>query len=112
MIIVSINNDTGEVRLASVMRDLILRMEEGSNMPYNKANAQYAQSGLSDTVSMINRNFGLDIGEYVTINWYSVATVIDQMGGVLEINSEKGVGTTVWITLPCVARDIRRRKTL
>lgn len=90
MIIVSINNDTGEVRLASVMRDLILRMEEGSNMPYNKANAQYAQSGLSDTVSMINRNFGLDIGEYVTINWYSVATVIDQMGGVdLNIPNEQ-----------------------
>ena len=38
--------------------------------------------------------------------------LIDQMGGILEINSEKGYGTTVWITLPCVAHDIRRRKNL
>jgi signal transduction histidine kinase len=36
--------------------------------------------------------------------------LIDQMGGTLEINSERGLGTTVWITLPCTATDIKRRK--
>ena len=35
---------------------------------------------------------------------------ISQMGGTLEINSEKGLGTTVWITLPCQATNIKRRK--
>ena len=83
IMIASINNDTGEIRLASVMRDMILRLEDGtSKQPYGKANDQFAQSGLSDTVSMINRNFGLDIDEYITINWYAVANVINQMGGV------------------------------
>jgi len=90
MIIMSINNDTGEIRMASIMRDLILKLEKSRYYPYDKANAQYAQTGLSDTVSMINRNFGLDIGEYITINWYSVATLIDQMGGVeLTIPNEE-----------------------
>ena len=36
--------------------------------------------------------------------------IIDQMGGTFEINSEKGLGTTVWITLPCQATNIKRRK--
>lgn len=36
--------------------------------------------------------------------------LIDQMGGTLEVNSEKGLGTTMWITLPCQASVIKRRK--
>lgn len=35
---------------------------------------------------------------------------ISQMGGTLEINSEEGLGTTVWITLPCQATNIKRKK--
>lgn len=27
--------------------------------------------------------------------------LVEQMGGTLEINSEEGLGTTVWITIPC-----------
>lgn len=34
----------------------------------------------------------------------------EQMGGTLEINSEVGLGTTVWITIPCLASDIKRKK--
>ena len=91
MIIVSINNETGDIKMVSILRDTILKMEDGSGaMAYDKANAQFSVSGISDTVSMINRNFGLDIGEYITINWYSVATLIDQMGGVeLTIPNEE-----------------------
>ncbi len=83
LIVVSVNNDTGEIRLASIMRDMILRYEDGTTRyPYGKANGQFAYAGLSETVSMINRNFGLDIDEYVTINWYSVAELINQLGGI------------------------------
>ena len=83
MIIVSINNETGDVRMCSIMRDLVVRMEEGtSSRPYDKVNNQFAWSGLSDTVSMVNRNFGLDINEYMMVNWYSVAHLIDMVGGV------------------------------
>ena len=34
----------------------------------------------------------------------------EQMGGTLEINSEVGQGTTVWITIPCQSVAIKRRK--
>ena len=37
--------------------------------------------------------------------------VLNQMGGTIEINSEIGLGTTVWITLPCTtATAIKRKK--
>ncbi|MBQ8153001.1 MAG: transporter substrate-binding domain-containing protein [Prevotella sp.] len=34
----------------------------------------------------------------------------EQMGGTLEINSEEGLGTTVWITIPCHATVVKRKK--
>lgn len=34
----------------------------------------------------------------------------EQMGGTLEINSEEGFGTTVWITIPCHATVVKRKK--
>jgi signal transduction histidine kinase len=35
-----------------------------------------------------------------------------QMGGNLEMNSEEKLGTTVWITLPCAATVVKRKKLL
>lgn len=82
MIVASLNNTTGEVKLVSILRDTILRMEEGTRRnAYDKANQQF-YSGVSDAVSMINRNLGLDIQEYVIVNWSSVATCINQLGGI------------------------------
>ncbi len=36
--------------------------------------------------------------------------LLAQMGGHLEINSEEGLGTTVWIIIPCQATTIKRKK--
>ena len=32
------------------------------------------------------------------------------MGGTFEISSEEGLGTTVWITIPCHASEIKRKR--
>ncbi|MBR6322418.1 MAG: LCP family protein, partial [Lachnospiraceae bacterium] len=81
IMIVSINNETGDVRLVSILRDTVMKFESGSRKPYNKATEQF-YGGVSDMVSMLNRNLGLAIDEYVLVNWYSVAVCINQMGGV------------------------------
>ncbi|MBR4768734.1 MAG: LCP family protein [Lachnospiraceae bacterium] len=82
IIIVSINNETGEIRLVSVLRDTLMKMEEGTRKyGYDKANSQYYY-GISETISMINRNLGLDIKEYMVVNWFGVATCINQIGGI------------------------------
>ena len=90
IIIVSINNDTGEIRMVSVLRDTLMKFEEGSKpTAYGKANAQYG-SGISETVSMFNRNFGLNIREYVVMNWFGVATCVNQLGGIeMELPNNK-----------------------
>ena len=36
--------------------------------------------------------------------------LVGQMGGTLEISSEEGSGTTVYITIPCQATIIKRKK--
>lgn len=79
MIVASLNNETGEVKLVSILRDTVLRMENSNR--FDKANSQF-YSGISDVVSMINRNLGLDISEYVIVNWYGVAVCVNQLGGI------------------------------
>ena len=91
IMIASLNNTTGEIKLVSILRDTILKMEPGSitKHTYDKANEQY-YSGISATVSMINRNLGLDIKEYAVVTWYGVAMCINQLGPIqMTIHNEQ-----------------------
>ncbi|HEY9573959.1 MAG TPA: LCP family protein [Lachnospiraceae bacterium] len=82
MMIASINNDTKEVRLVSIYRDTLLNTGEykGKDL-YTKANNAYALGGAERMLSMVNTNLDLDISEYVTVDFSSVAEVIDLLGG-------------------------------
>ena len=39
-------------------------------------------------------------------------TLVEQMGGSIELQSEVGKGTTVWVVIPCEASVIERRREL
>lgn len=82
IIIASINEETGECKLASVFRDTYLNL---SNDEYNKCNAAYAKGGPKQAINMLNMNFDLDITDFVTIGFEGLIDVIDAVGGV-EIN--------------------------
>ncbi len=77
MIIACVNNDTKDVRLASVYRDTLLNVYGDT---YSKANAAYAKSP-ADAVSMLNRNFDLNIQHYATVNFNALASIVDALGG-------------------------------
>ena len=81
MIIVSVNNDTKEVRMASVYRDTLLNIGDDT---YTKANAAYARGGAEQAISMLNTNLDLDISDYATADFSALVEVIDDLGG-LEI---------------------------
>ena len=87
IMIASINDITGEVKIASVYRDTLLQLSDGT---YDKANAAYAYGGPEEAVAMLNRNLDLDIDKYVTVNFNSLADIIDILGGIeVELTSEE-----------------------
>lgn len=86
IMIVSINEKTGQIRLVSVLRDTLLRLEDPGSYHegrlYDKANSQICYTDIADMISMINRNLDLNIQDYVVLNWLSAAQVVDTLGGI------------------------------
>ena len=77
--IVSIHEDTGEVKLVSVYRDSFLNL---STDTYNKANLAYAKGGPKQALAMLNMNMDMNITDFVTIGFDGLIDVIDAVGGV------------------------------
>ncbi len=82
IIIASINQDTGDVKLVSVFRDTYLNL---GNDNYNKCNAAYAKGGPEQAIMMLNKNLDMNITDYVTVGFDGLIEVIDALGGV-DIN--------------------------
>lgn len=83
IIIASINQANGEIKMVSVFRDTYMNT---GNDKYNKINNAYAVGGPEQALKAINKNLDLNITEYVTFSWKAVATGINILGGVdLEI---------------------------
>lgn len=92
IIIVSINNKTSEVKMVSLYRDTLLRMQEvDGGVVYSKANAAFFKNGVEGALSMINNNLDLDITEYALVNFQGLATIIDALGGIDVTLSDKEV---------------------
>ena len=78
MIIASVNNDTKDVKLASVYRDTLLNVYDDT---YSKANAAYARSPEA-AVNMLNRNLDLNIIDYgQTVGFSALTEIVDALDG-------------------------------
>ena len=80
IIIVSINNNTKDVRLLSVYRDTYVDID-GHGL--DKITHAYAYGGPALALSTLNKNLDLNITEFVTVNFETVRTIVDELGGVL-----------------------------
>lgn len=79
IIIASINNKTKEVRLASVYRDTYVQIE-GHGL--DKITHAYSYGEAPLALSTINTNLDLNVKEFVTVNFDSVAEAVDLLGGI------------------------------
>lgn len=82
IIIASIDNKTGDIKLASVYRDTCLKTGKEK---YKKVNSAYAVGGPKNAVEVLNENLDLQIDDYIATNWSALATAINILGGV-DIN--------------------------
>lgn len=83
IIVVSINNETKEVKMCSVYRDNWLRVvKKDGTAYYGKINAAYAYGGPESAVKTLNQNLDLDITDYASVNFYGIARLIDMLGGI------------------------------
>ena len=71
--------DGGDIRLVSVMRDMIVDMGQHGE---HKINAAYKLGGGKLAMTMINQSFGLDVTRYAVVNFEGIAKIIDAMGGI------------------------------
>ena len=91
IIVVSLNNETKEVKMVSVYRDTLMDLTNGS---IQKCNAAYSRGGAAQAINMLNMNMDLNIKKYVTVDFGAVADVIDMLGGIEVDVSEKEVAAT------------------
>ncbi len=82
MMILSINTESKKVKIVSIMRDSLVKIERNGKTNYQKINSAYAMGGPELAIKTLNRNFGLDIREYATVNFYGMAEIIDAVGGI------------------------------
>lgn len=79
IILVTINEKTKQVTLTSVYRDTYLEITGKS---LDKITHAYAYGGPTLAMSTLNKNLDLNITEFATVNFDSVAEIINAIGGV------------------------------
>ena len=82
IMILSINTKTKRVKIISLMRDTLVPIERDTGLTYNKLNCAYSWGGPELAIKTLNQNFGLDISEYATVNFYGMSDIIDAVGGI------------------------------
>lgn len=84
IMIASINFKEGNIKIISIMRDLLVEIPEGekNDTTYEKINAAYQYGGPQLAVKTLNQNFDLNIRDYVVVNFDCLVDIVDSLGGV------------------------------
>lgn len=79
MIVVCYNTTNGAIRLISVMRDAMIDIPEKGNVRINTVSTYAGMEGL---IRALNQNLGLNITEYMLVDFAGFRNVIDILGGI------------------------------
>ena len=78
MIICSINKETGEIKLTSLMRDSEVKIDGKSR----RLNSAYFYGGAKLAMRTVNECFGMNISKYVVVDFSAFATIAEKVGGI------------------------------
>lgn len=87
-LIVSLNLKKKTMKLASILRDTLVPIE---GHDWNRLNSAYAFGGPGLTVNTINEVYGMDIQRYVKLDFYAIRYIINAVGGVDIVLTEKEI---------------------
>ena len=88
IIILTIDTINNKIKLSSIIRDSYVTIPTKEKK--DKLNHAYAYGGPELAISTINKNFNLDISEFVSVNFSSLPKIIDSIGGInIEITEDE-----------------------
>ena len=79
IIVVTIDNQHKQLKFSSILRDLKAPME--GHEP-QKINAAYRYGGAEMALQTLNDDFGLDLHDYITVEWGPFIDIVNAFGGV------------------------------
>ena len=79
MIICSLNKVTGDVKLTSIMRDTDVSFEGRSSTRINNA---FFYGGANLAMKVVNETFGMNIQNYVYVDFSGFAKIAEALGGI------------------------------
>ncbi len=83
IMILSVNTKVNKIKMVSVMRDsLVPIVDKDKKYKSDKINSAYGGGGPARAINTLNSNFGLDIEDYVTVNFFGMEKIIEAMGGI------------------------------
>ncbi|HCX63825.1 MAG TPA: LytR family transcriptional regulator, partial [Eubacteriaceae bacterium] len=81
----TLDTENGKIKLTSIMRDTYVDIPEHS---YDQINHAHAYGGPELAIRTINRNFDMNLKDFVTVNFDALERIVDAVGGVeIEVNS-------------------------
>lgn len=87
IMIATVDSVHDKLKLTSIMRDSYVYIEGHGD---DKINHAYAYGGPELSIRTINENFGLNIEDFVSVNFSSLPKIINILGGVdIEITDEE-----------------------
>jgi len=79
IMIITIDADHNDIKLTSILRDSLVKIE---GYGYQKINAAYNLGGAELAIKTLNQTFDLNIRDYATVDFVSMAEIIDFVGGI------------------------------
>lgn len=87
IMVVSIDMISHKVKLSSIMRDTYVSIYARGK---NKINAAYLEGGPKLAIRTLNENFNLKIRDYISVDFFGSAKIIQALGGVeIDVKEEE-----------------------